>query len=78
MEGPTTPKAPLLRSLLLLLPERRRRAENAKVVLTQGRVLLVVRPQNAATICPIARALIPAQLPNLGNLNLNLIYLNKI
>jgi len=73
-----TLEAPLLRSLLLLLSERCRRAENAKAAPTLEKVLLDVRSQNAVTIWPTIRALLPAQLQNLGNFNFNLIYLNKI
>jgi len=43
-----------------------------------GEVLLDVRSQNAVTIWPTVRALLPTQLQNLGNFNFNLIYLNKI
>ena len=64
--------------MTLLPPERRRRAENAKLAPTLEKVLLDVRSQNTVTIWPTVRALLPAQLPNLGNFNFNLIYLNKI
>jgi len=44
MEGPTTPEAPLPRSLLLLLPGRRRQVESAEVVRPLEKVLLAARP----------------------------------